>query len=51
MERNKEAWNEVHDTISRHKANFEEQLKRLEAADMAPDLDSPLIGPIKTYGW
>jgi hypothetical protein len=46
---NWEGWEMLLIKIDEHQKVFNNQLKRLKAADHVPDPDSPLFAPIKQY--
>ena len=49
MERNKEGWKSVLETLKSHSLAFNNQLAKMMDDDAAPDPESPLLNPIKVY--
>jgi hypothetical protein len=49
MDRNKEAWKEVLDTIHKHRSVFEEQLTLTNSGQIRLDLDPKLFASIQLY--
>ena len=49
MDENQDAWKSIFEAVRIDNEVFRKQLERMEAEDIAPDPESPLLQPIKDY--